>query len=95
MNAGTANSVRVAISGLPFTANWVSGFNGANVGSVSLAEFTGLDGDQITAAVTDGANYILFYHQSGTNNSTDPVDVDDKASDAADVRGFVTYYVGG
>ena len=57
--------------------------------------FTGIDGDYITVMVPDGVSYILLYKQTGTNNSSSNINVTDKSGNTSDLRGMVTYYVGG
>ena len=91
----TAGSGIIQISGLPFAANWMSGFNGDAIGSFSVNGFTGLDGDYIMVVVPDNTSSIFLYKQTGTNNDTAVINVTDKVGSGSDCRGFVTYYVGG
>jgi len=92
---GSAGSGALLLSGLPFTINWQSGFNGSAIGSAELNYFTGISGDTIVIRGSDETDYLLFYHSAGTSNVSSVINVTDKNSDGADVRGFVTYYTGG
>ena len=79
------------ITGLPFTINWQSGFNGEATGQLNMAGFTGLDGDTVWGQVPDGATHINVYFNSGTNNDTNALSVTSKTGNSSDVRGFATY----
>ena len=83
------------VSGLPFNANWMSGFNGEGIGSAVVSTFTNIEGKQIYVLINDGDSKIFFYHLQNTNNDGDTIDAQHKASDGADVRGCVHYYTGG
>jgi len=87
----TAGSGGLTIENLPFTANWMLGFNGEAIGSCELNGFSDIDGGYITIKVNDGEDRIIVYKQTGASNATNEVAVTDKASDGSDVRGFVTY----
>jgi len=91
----TEGTGTVSIENLPYAANWASGFNGEAIGSCQLNGFTNIDGDFISVKVNDGETRILVYKQTGSNNSTESVSIGHKVSGGSDVRGFVTYYVGG
>jgi hypothetical protein len=95
ITTGSAGSGRIAITGLPFAANWMSGFNGESVGVIGVHGFTGINGLQMMAIIQDGLDKIFLYHFQNTSNTSDSVDVQDKSSDGSDIRGFVTYYIGG
>ena len=81
------------VTGLPFTSNWVSGFNGEAVGSAIFNDFTGLSGVAINVQVVDNSTQIVFYKSTGSTNTTSGLSVTTKNSNGADVRGFVTYSV--
>ena len=81
----------IRISGLPFTTNWQSGFNGEATGQLNMNNFTGLDGNTVWGQVTDGSTHINVYFNSGANNNTGALPVTSKVSNASDVRGFATY----
>jgi hypothetical protein len=95
ITTGSAGSGSLYLTGLPFTINWQSGFNGAGIGSAELNYFTGISGDTIVVLGSDNTDFLLFYHSTGTSNLSSIINVTDKNNDAADVRGFVTYYTGG
>jgi len=87
----TAGSGTLRISDLPFSGAWMAGFNGESVGSLMISGFSGIDGAFVAPKVGENANYILFYHTSGTDNLNAAVNVTHKTSNSADLRGFVTY----
>jgi len=91
----SAGSGTVVISGLPFSANWESGFNGENVGSGQFQGFTGLDGDTTNLRISDGHSKITCTKLTGTNNLNSVITPSHKVDSNSDVRGFVTYYTGG
>jgi len=96
ITTSSAGSGLARIEGLPFAANWVSGFNGEAVGSVSVNGFTGISGLDMFVIIQDASSKILLYHHtSDSTQSVDTIDAQDKNSNSADIRGFVTYYVGG
>jgi hypothetical protein len=83
------------INGLPFAANFMAGFNSECVGNVTCHGWTGIDGDQCWPLVTDGQSYVRVYKMTGTNNDPSPVEPSHKVNNNSDIRGFVTYYIGG
>ena len=83
------------IGGLPFAANWQSGFNGEGVGTVVVNQFTSIEGKYIYCLINDNATDIYLYHLQNTNNDAAVINAQHKVANTADVRGFVTYYVGG
>ena len=83
------------VSGLPFNANWMSGFNGEGVGTAAINTFTSIEGKYIYCLINDNDSKIFFYHYQNTNNDAATINAQHKAGDGADVRGFVTYYTGG
>jgi hypothetical protein len=87
----TTGSGTLRINNLPFSASWMSGFNGEGVGTLMISSFTGIDGAFVSPRVGENFDYILFYHTSGTNNLNSPVNITHKSDDGADLRGFVTY----
>jgi len=91
----SAGSGALYLTGLPFTINWQDTFNGAGIGSAELNYFSGISGDTIVVLGSDNTDFLLFYHSTGTNNLSSLINVTDKNSDSADIRGFVTYYTGG
>ncbi len=95
INTSSAGSGHARLDGLPFAADWQSGFNGESVGVVGITDFSGIAGLQTYVVILDGTTLIYLYHFTGTDNNVDTVDIQDKASNSADVRGFVTYYTGG
>ena len=95
-NINGSASGHARINGLPFAANWMSGFNGDGVsGVLGINGFSNIEGLAVHSLINDAGSSIYFYHHYGTNNSVDTVDAQHKTSNSADVRGFVTYYVGG
>ena len=95
ITTSSAGSGTARITGLPFTANWTSGFNGDGVGSLSVNGFTGISGDHLVVIISDNTSTILLYHTTGTNNDLDTIDAQDKVNNLSDVRGCVHYYTGG
>ena len=85
----------VEITGLPHAANWMAGFNGSQTGIAGCYGFTGINGTQVSTVISDGSSVIKLYHWTGTNNELDTIDAQDKVANTSDVRGFVTYYIGG
>jgi len=95
-NINGSASGHARINGLPFAANWMTGFNGDGVGGVlGINGFSNIEGLAVHSLINDASSSVYFYHHYGTNNAVDTVDVQHKSSNSADVRGFVTYYVGG
>jgi hypothetical protein len=95
ITTGSTGSGRIAITGLPYAANWMSGFNGESVGVVGLHGFAGINGLFIMPIIQDGLNKIFLYHFEGTTNVSDAINVTDKSNNGSDIRGYVTYYIGG
>ena len=89
----SAGSGLVRIKGLPFTINWISGFNGEGIGTVAVQGFTGIDGKYISPRLQDSVDYLTLYHATGTNNTLDTIDAQDKTDNLSDIRGCVTYNV--
>ena len=95
ITTGTAGTGVSQINGLPFTVNWMAGFNGEGMGNVTCHGWTGIDGDQCWPLMTDGQSYVRVYKMTGTNNSPSPVEPGHKVDNGSDLRGFVTYTVSG
>ncbi|MDB4716167.1 hypothetical protein OAF92_01220 [bacterium] len=95
ITTGSAGSGRIAITGLPYAANWMSGFNGESVGVIGLHGFVGINGTYIMPIIQDGLNKIFLYNFQGSSNNSDVINVTDKSSNGSDIRGYVTYYIGG
>ena len=95
ISTGSAGSGRIAITGLPYSANWMTGFNGESVGVIGLHGFVGINGSFIMPIIQDGLNKIFLYSFQGSNNTSSVINVTDKVDNGSDIRGFVTYYIGG
>jgi hypothetical protein len=95
ITTSSAGSGTIQILGLPFSANWQSGFNGSGVSSLEINEFNNISGNNVFAILGDASSQFAIYKSSGTTNTSSGVPVTDKDSNSSDVRGFVTYYTGG
>ena len=73
----------------------MSGFNGESVGVVGLHGFVGINGLFIMPIIQDGLNKIFLYNFQGSTNTTSVINVTDKVDNGSDIRGYVTYYIGG
>ena len=95
ITTGSAGSGTISITGLPYAANWMSGFNGESVGVIGLHGFAGINGLFILPIINDGNSNILLYHFEGSTNAGAAINVTDKTNNGSDIRGYVTYYIGG
>ena len=81
------------INGLPFAANWQSGFNGEQCGNISVTGFTGITTANQVCLIGDGYDYILLYHTGGTNADLNTIAAADQASNSADISISTTQQV--
>jgi hypothetical protein len=96
ITTSTAGSGITFITGLPFSANVQSGFNNAGLsGTTEVWGFNNIGDKQVLAVIPNNTSYILLYKIGGTPTTSSAINVTDKNSDTADIRGFVTYYTGG
>ena len=94
-NVSGSMTGHLRVGGLPFAANWMSGFNGEGVGTPTINRFTNIEGKYMYCLINDASTNIYFYHYQNTNNDVDLIEAQHKVDGAADIRGFVTYYTGG
>ena len=87
-------SGQVNITGLPYQADYnLSGFNGEGVGTCQMNGFDSIDGDYINVRVADADQKITLSKQTGSGNNSEVINVTDRNTDGADVRGVVHYRV--
>ena len=96
ITTSSAGSGDIYMTGLPFAANWQSGFNGSGIsGSIELNDFNNVSGVHTFLEVNDTQAFAIVRKSSGSTNTSSAVSVTDKNSNGSDLRGFVTYYTGG
>ncbi len=96
ITSSSVGTSTLLITGLPFAANYQSGFNGDGVGTLSINGYSGLDGDYIAPVIGDNNSKVTVYFHTGTNNTLTSLPVTNLAqSGSADIRGVMHYFTGG